>query len=404
MNDLSRPLDGAGNCEAHRRSADLLAPARHEDDSPPVSNTERSQPCQMGQSLRRPHEHNENQMDPVDAGSCVVSGVDLSHLPRDVNASIQHYRPQAMPLGEWSEIRAFVIRTIAMTQPPTVDAARKQLTVISRYVADQVHAGLPLEREILFTAPRVEQYLARTPRRDSVGSRTRGDYAARLRTLGRSLHPAGNWPPASTKGSSSSLLPPYDDDEYARIMAALDRLPDGPKRRAVITASHVFLGAGPTPGEAIKLLPSDVYCDHFSRTWLRITDGDGNARVVPIAGGHGPSLLEIANEIDGRLIGLGRGKNELATLLRATQLGSDTPPLSARRMRSTWMVHRARAGASWTSIRDAAGLTTLGFVRDLATFLPDQAADATNRALAQGVATFAVPRLSMTEPLDGFVE
>lgn len=343
-------------------------------------------------------------MDPVDAGGGIVSGVDLSHLPPDVAASIQQYQPQTMPLAEWAEIRSFVILTLAMTQPPTVDAARKQLTVMSRYVADQAHAGIPLEREILFTAARVEQYLARAPRRGNVGSRTQGDYAARLRSLGRSLHPAGNWPPAGRKGSSSSLLPPYDDDECASIMTALDRLPDGPKRRAVITASHVFLGAGPTPGEAIALLPTDVYSDNLGRVWLRIVDGLGNARVVPIAGCHGPSLLKIASAIDGRLIGLGRGKNGLATLLRETDLGRDVPPLSARRLRSTWMVHRARAGASWTSIRDAAGLTTLGFVRDLAAFLPDQSADATNRALAQGVVIFAAPRLSMTEPLDGFVE
>lgn len=403
MSAQSHPLDSRPDRDDPRRIAALLAPARHEDDSPPVSNTEGSQPRQMGQSLRRPHDHTQHPFGRVDAASSIVNGVDLSHLPPDVATAIQEYQPQTMPLGEWAEIKVFVILTVAMTQPPTVDAARKQLTVISRFVADQVHAGLPLKVDVLFSAARVEQYLARTPRRANVGSRTRGDYAARLRSLGRSVHPAGNWPPASTKGSSSSLLPPYDDDEYASIMVALDRLPDGPKRRAVITASHIFLGAGPTPGEAIALLSSDVYCDNFSRTWLRITDGDGNARVVPIAGGHGPSLLEIAKEIDGRLIGLGQGKNELATLLRATQLGSDIPPLSARRMRSTWMTHRARAGASWTTIRDAAGLTTLGFVRDLATFLPDQAADATNRALAQGVVTFAVPRLSMTEPFDGLV-
>ncbi len=330
-----------------------------------------------------------------------MSGVDLSHLPPDVAASIQAYHPQTMPLGEWSEIRPFVILTVAMTQPPTVDAARKQLTVISRYVADQLHAGMPLTVEALFTAARVEQYLARPPRRQDVGRRTRGDYASRLRSLGRSLHPAGNWPPASTRGSSSSLLPPYSDDEYASIMVALDRLPDGPKRRAVITASHVFLGAGPTPGEAATLTPTDVYADNLGRVWVRIVDGAGNARVVPVAGCHGPSLHEIASGIDGRLIGIGRGKNGLATLLRETGLGRDIPPLSARRMRSTWMVHRARAGASWAAIRDAAGLTTLGFVRDLLAFLPDQAVDITTSALEQGVVFVAAPRLSMTQALDG---
>ncbi len=401
MSGLSEPLGGEDERKTHRRTGHSLVPAPHEEDSPWASGPKPHPSRQNRPSLRRLHEHNKHQMGTVDSGSGIVSGVDLSHLPPDVAASIQRYQPQTMPLGEWAEIRAFVILTLAMTQPPTVDAARKQLTVIGRYVADQVHAGLPLEREILFTAARVEQYLARSPRRDNLGSRTRGDYAARLRSLGRSLHPAGDWPPAGTKGSSSALLRPYDDDEYAGIMAALDRLPDGPKRRAVITASHVFLGAGSTPGEAIALLPTDVYRDNTGHAWLRIIDGDGNARVVPIAGCHGPSLLEIASKIDGRLIGLGKGKNGLATLLRETGLGRDVPPLSARRMRSTWMAHRARAGASWAAIRDAAGLTTFGFVRDLATFLPAQAPDLTTRALAQGVVTVAAPRLSMTESLDG---
>ena len=401
MSAQSHPLDSRPDRDDPRRIAALLAPARHEDDSPPVSNTEGSQPRQMGQSLRRPHDHTQHPSGRVDAASSIVNGVDLSHLPPDVATAIQEYQPQTMPLGEWAEIKVFVILTVAMTQPPTVDAARKQLTVISRYVADQVHAGLPLKVDVLFSAARVEQYLARTPRRENVGSRTRGDYAARLRSLGRSVHPAGNWPPASTKGSSSSLLPPYDDDEYARIMTALDRLPDGPKRRAVITACHVFLGAGPTPGEAIKLLPTDVYGDNFGRIWLRITSVDGSARVVPVAGCHGSSLLQIAHGIDGRLIGLGTGKNGLATLLRATALGCDVPKLSARRMRSTWMVQRARAGSSWAAIRNAAGLTTLGFVRDLAAFLPDQDPELTTSALAQGLVPVTAPRLSLTESLDG---
>lgn len=288
------------------------------------------------------------------------------------------YRPEGLSDAVWMAIRDLVLEILVRGRPKTGESARKSLSAIVSFISWAYSCGLVGDVEDFFTPENVEAWreIAGTDARRGCGTVSPqgvSDYVSRLRSMGPRITPEANWPPQVGRlegGNRRHLRGPYTDVEVLEWWRAVQTAPKGTRRLAAEAFLGLGFGAGPFPREYALITPSMVKQDHQGM-WLEVP-GE-HARRVPVAVPWSDLLLRAATarRSQDKLLQIPRSKNGLASALAALRLTANRKFLSPQRMRTTWMVHRLRAGVDPRLVRDWAGLKTLNSLPDLVSFMPE---------------------------------
>lgn len=302
-------------------------------------------------------------------------------VPSVVARVIANYTPRGIDLYHWLSIRDFVQQAVGESAPPTVDEARRRMTLVSA-LADWVgyDACFPVERRTVFDLDVMGEFIDTgndwTPK-------VRRMAQGRLKTLAQRLNP--DWPgdlPAESAYSSAWDPQPYTDAEFAAIRAWADEqvTDDGAASAQVLLA--LTLGAGLHSHEVVALRVSDIEVDG-SGALLRVQGQ--RPREVPVRSDFEQVLIDLLAGVPGeRYVFAPEHSRRRSGLVPAFVAQSDPQPEvrpTARRLRATWIVAHITAAVPAPILVTAAGLTNLRAYEGWFYTLPKYGQDAYRQAL-----------------------
>lgn len=244
----------------------------------------------------------------------------------------------------------------AATAPATRYEARRLLHAVGRLALCADQQGLPWESGVWRRTETINAFVLYGC--TGLDGSTVQTYRAWLRRTGEALVwvQRGEAPPVRIS-SPRRPQPPYERSELAGLRAWADHLP-GRARRDGLALMALGAGCGLTPGEVVAVRGRDI----DTRCGVPVLDDTFVGRLVACRASWVPVLTELAEASgDGFLFRPGR-KVEAAKNLVSSWPARHRPPnallgLSARRLRSTWIVTLLAEGINPAVVADAAGMT-----------------------------------------------
>ena len=324
-------------------------------------------------------------------------GQRLSHvLDPEEAARLVAIRPTSVSEATWVLIRDVVFEALMRVEPKSAGSARKCVRALMPFAAwafEQGHGG---ELEAFYTPELVETWrevmASKAARGDGpISKNSVVDYTARLRQMGPKVTPEANWPPRVGKipgGAKRHLREPYSDFEVHQWVEMVRTAPSGDRRRIAETALALGFGAGLAPGEYPLIRAGMVRCIE-NGVWLDVPGV--SARCVPVAQPWDYLLrrMRTQHDCDEVLFPTGRGKSAVSERFSRLQVRVDGAFMSAQRMRTTWLVHRLRAGVDARVLMRWAGLRTVSSMVDLLQYLPEVAPEDSLPAMRSAVVVTA---------------
>ncbi|MCZ4118687.1 hypothetical protein [Streptomyces sp. H39-S7] len=301
----------------------------------------------------------------------VMGGVPVSDVP----TAIALYQPTSLHPTAWGEVATLVRSTVTAFGPGDPWMAVRHLSAVARFCAWAASQYLPLETEALFTPDLVERYA-------QVGMPTlspvsRGTHRSRLSAVGRAVTQRAPWPPVPKALPRSHLALPYTCDEVAGFLEIAAKQSTHNRTRIAYGLLAGGLGAGLTPGEHLVITGRCVHQDGEGTT---VHLPGAKARPVPVLDAYACLMRSLAARFpDEPLVGRsGRtDQSRLSRLVAYVEVPGWLPPLSAARLRTTWMVTLLAARVPLPAFLAAAGLASTGNLIELVPHLPQlSAADA----------------------------
>ncbi|MET8682351.1 hypothetical protein ABZW18_33510 [Streptomyces sp. NPDC004647] len=294
----------------------------------------------------------------------VMGGVVVTDVP----TAIALYTPRGLPSAAWPEVAPFVREAVTAFGPDSPWAAVQYLTTVTRFCTWAVAECLPLQTEALFTPDVVERYTAvGMPALKDTSRRT---HRSRLSAVGRKITRRAPWPPQQATLPRNRLAPPYGPAEIAGFFEIAGKQTTGARTRAALGLLAGGLGAGLWPGEHLIITGSAV-TSLDGVTTLHVTGP--KARPIPVLAAYAPLIRTLAARFPGEpLVGKAaeKSKNRLNKLVGRIEVPDRLPPLSAPRLRTTWLVTLLNARVPLPEILAAAGLASSGSLIDLLPHLP----------------------------------
>lgn len=324
---------------------------------------------------------------PVDAEASLKALV--ASLPEDVGRRLLGYVPLTPTAEEWAAIREFTLRSTIAAGGDKMALHYKTLNVLVPYVLWVHRDGVPLESAEVFDPERVETFAAlANTKPKSLGWLT-GDVIRQrigaLRRVGRELNPNAPWPVKQTPHKRRSLRAPYSDAEVHALLTAIAALRKEYARKRAGLIVALGLGCGLMPNEFGAIRGMDITFGDDGVLYASIP-GE-RARRVPIVDTFAPVILAAAEEaVDELLLPFKHARGGASKAVAGIPLSKAAPRISARRLRSTWLVDRLRAGADpRVLLTEYAGLKSVNQIIDLVRFLPEPDRRTVVAAMVKGV-------------------
>jgi len=305
------------------------------------------------------------------------------------------YRPEAVSETMWLAIRDRVLQVLIRADLKSGESARKSLPALLHFTSWAHTCGLVVDQEDFFTPENVEAWREVAARDAQLGKGVLSigsvaDHVSRLRQMGPRVNPAGNWPPKAGKidgGIRRRLRGPYTDTEVQEWRKAVLTAPNSARRTAAEGFMGLGFGAGLAPRELV-LMTSAMVCEEPDGLWVDVPGP--RARRIPVAAPWNALLLNAARAraSESTLLSISDSKNGLAYAAARLKLLAHRQVLSVRRMRTTWMVYRLRAGVDPRLVATWAGLETLNDLPDLISFMPESCPDQALAAMRASVLKF----------------
>lgn len=204
-----------------------------------------------------------------------------------------------------------------------------------------------------------------------------------LRAAGRRLVPHLWIEPKSTTGRRSTT-DPYTGSEIARLVRSVAALTNTEHRLHAEGIVAVGLGAGADPHDLRTLRGTDVVTADDGAVEVHFTGA--RPRIVVALDTWAPTLQRTAAAMGSTpFIGTGdvRRQNLLQPFHKALR-GSDAPHLSMSRLRTSWMLTLLELRTPSPVLAEAAGVTTMRVIEEVARFMAP-IDDATARRYLRGV-------------------
>jgi hypothetical protein len=280
-------------------------------------------------------------------------------------AWVRTYVARGVPADLWQvSIQPFVLECIGALGVP-VPVAKRYARVLAGLCLWCLGEGLPLKREVVLDPDVVERYALMVLRHRRGGATSRSD----LRRLGPLLTRDAPWEPRPRPMARRRIAAPYNPAELVALwhMVGLQRT----DRLRAAGQAIFLLGVG--LGLDGRWAPAMTANDFGWRNGLLVAAiGDPCPREVPVLDHYSADMAELlANAGEGRLVGGDAyGKNAVSNLVDRLRTPSDTPRLSASRLRSTWLLTLLERGVRLPELVSAAGIEGLTPLSDLLDRVP----------------------------------
>jgi hypothetical protein len=276
------------------------------------------------------------------------------------------YTPRLAPTESWDPATSeFVASAVTRAAPDDLGLARRYTTVLARLAIWSRTQGLPLSLDVVLDPANVERFVT-----VELTPAVRATYRSRLRRLGRTVTTAAPWTPPPKPHGRRSVARPYSPAELAALQRDI-AAQSTPERRAAATAVLLLgLGAGLDGRWCTKIRGTDVTTEHDV---VVVDVPDPDARRVAVWSNHADDLSALATHVGtGLLVGgdAHKSRNWLNDLNARLAFAPGTPPLSPRRLRSTWLTQHLTRGTRLPELARAASLETVTVLSDLLRDIP----------------------------------
>lgn len=296
-----------------------------------------------------------------------------------VSRRIKEFVPDFDP-AYWRAIEGFVRAAVFDAEPDMPRKSGKLLTVVARHTLwCWQTAGLPLEREIVFSRDVISEYIQHGCA--TVTPSSRSTMRSRLLRVSEALLPRELAPRRLPPLPNSSAMAPYSESELTAFRSWAGGQATAARRRDALTL--LALGAG---GGLSTVEIGDVRAEHIGVDSLGVlvaVSGE-RPRLVPVLRQWEAALIEAAAERDpgSPMFRLARSRNHpnLVTNFLGKCNGVGARP-QTRRLRATWIVTHLAASTPVVPFMAASGVQSLEALTRYLRYLPGVDAAQARRGL-----------------------
>ncbi len=289
--------------------------------------------------------------------------------PRSSDDPVVHYldsyRPRGMAEERWTKaVRPLVVEQILRLNIG-LKAAKRLTRVLTKITSWCVDEGIRLDIESVLDPDAVERYC-----NEAVGGSPSSVATVRseLRRLGRALTAKAPWEQPAPAYVRTKLSRPYSESELALIDRDLARQSTPSRIYSARVMFDLGLGAGLDGRWNTKIRGSDVRSDGDD---VLISVPPPAPRTVVVRSSFSTAILECARAAgDGPLVGRSvNHKNSANFIARAVVIDGGRIQFEPGRLRSNWLVAHLEARTQIGTLMEAAGLSTVWWLRDLRSFV-----------------------------------
>lgn len=277
-------------------------------------------------------------------------------LSPEISSRIRDYRPRLSQKG-WDAVAEQVRAIVAATAPATCYEARRLLHAVGRLAVWADQQGLPREPGAWLRRETIDAFVLSGC--TGLDGSTIQTYRTWLRRTREALVwvQRGEAPPVRIS-SPRRPQPPYAPGELAGLRVWAEHLP-GQAQRDGLALMALGAGCGLAPGEvpAVRGRHVAIGCG------VPVLDDALVGRLVACRASWASTLADLAGMAgDGYLFRPGRkveaAKNLVSSWPARHRPPAGLPSLSARRLRSTWIVALLADGINPAVVADAAGMSS----------------------------------------------
>jgi hypothetical protein len=273
---------------------------------------------------------------------------------------IASYRPRKIESGGWSAVQPFVLLCVERLPLSGWASTIRVLRALAQLAAWAADEGLPLDPEVILDPDTVERFTELGLSDD----RSRATYRAVLRRVGPLLTVRAPWEPRPASVARRQVAPPYSPSEVEQLRIDAFGQPTQSRQRAARALLALGLGSGLDGRWVTRVGAGDV--GHRGDVVV-VEVGEPSARTVPVLGLWEDEILDLAATAGDEFLVGGRStsRNRASSLTASLVVPPGHPPLSASRLRSTWLLWHLNTGTRLPELAVAAGLKGVTVLSDL---------------------------------------
>ncbi|MFD7552582.1 MULTISPECIES: hypothetical protein [unclassified Streptomyces] len=278
-------------------------------------------------------------------------------LSPEVSRKIREYRPR-LPQQQWATVADLVRSTVTAAAPATCYEANHLLHVVGRLAVWADQSGLPHDPGTWLRTETIDAFVLSGC--TTVENSTVLTYRTWLRRVREALVwvQRGEAPPVRLS-SPRAPQPPYEHGEVARLRDWAGHLP-GRARLDGLALMVLGAGCGLAPGEVVRIRGHHV---RVTSTGVAVLDRTLLGRLVACHTEWESVLADLAEAAGSGFLyrpsrKVAAAKNLVSSWPVRHRPHAGLPPLSARRLRSTWIVGRLAEGISPVIVASAAGMAS----------------------------------------------
>lgn len=291
----------------------------------------------------------------------------MDNTTRTVSGWIEQYRPPEA-LDTWDSAEGpFVRAVVRKTKPVSAADAYKLMSVLSAFVTWAVRQDIALQAETLLTPDRMEEYLASgAPKHWAYSTLVGARWA--IRRVGSAATQRAPWQPTPLKPRNKTLTVPYTVTQINRYRDAAGKQSTHRRRHYMRAALAFHHGAGLHPSELRHLRGDDIeaangyYLIHL--TDRHTSESRAPERVTAVHTSYTQIVRTLLAEAPTGHLAVHAGTPTIPVLhglQNSLEYSDQLPPMTARRLRLTWLSNALNTPVPLRSVLTAAGLNALDF-------------------------------------------
>ncbi|MFZ6990407.1 hypothetical protein ACO0E1_00820 [Curtobacterium sp. RRHDQ66] len=291
----------------------------------------------------------------------------MNMMTRTASDWIEQYRPPEAA-DTWDRAEGpFVREVVRKTKPVSAADAYKLMAALAAFVLWATRQDIALQAETLLTPGNMEEYLATGPPQNWAYSTVVGARWA-IRRVGSAATRRAPWQPASPKPRNKTLTIPYTGAQINRYRDAAEKQSTHRRRHYMRAALAFHHGAGLHPSELRHLRGTDVeaadgyYLVHL--TDRHTSESRAPERVTVVHNSYTETVRALLAEAPSGHLAVHSGTPTIPVLhglQYSLEYSEQLPPMTARRLRLTWLSNALNTPVPLKAVLTAAGLNALDF-------------------------------------------
>lgn len=264
------------------------------------------------------------------------------------------------------EVKELVVETMIRCGGESELFFKRKTRIVFQYFVWANEQGYKMEGNTLFTVAAVEDFTRRGLSNLVDSSRT--NYRSELRSVAKKVASEAYASPSIKRVPHELVRAPYSISEIQSILFTIRYQPTEERRKHLMAAVSLGLGAGINANELLELRRCDIQ-DH-QHNGLEIRVSGKNPRTVWLLNEYEGELRDGISGLSPRsLVAVGKeksGRNAINLLYSGVfQSGTDVIKIEQVRLRNTWLIRLLEAPIPLALVMQVAGLTSARSLTDL---------------------------------------